>query len=75
MDGDPGIEMLSASERESLKGQSLIRAGARRFAEVKLKERGMCLQGFVGPDLVWGPENNRMQRYFTVRCLIGGEAK
>jgi hypothetical protein len=58
---------LSPSE-QAMPPTERIRAWARRCAEAELGARKICANGFDGPQLVLGPENNRNHTFFFVTC-------
>lgn len=67
--GTPGMELVSAMEMSSLPVHKQIRLASRRYAEVEMARRGLCPNGFNGPDLVLRPKA-RMSMFFFVECIL-----
>jgi hypothetical protein len=59
----------SPQQDKSLPVTERIRLETRRYAEYELRNRGLCPNGFIGPDSVIGNESDRRLRIFTIECL------
>lgn len=65
--GDPKLP-LDNPEHQKFPMHEKIRIGMRLYAGEQLKEKGLCPYGFIGPQMVFGYEYNRLQRFFYVTC-------
>ena len=67
--GDPGLSRYPEINSLPLKVHEKIREGMRRYAQDELRTRGICPNGFAGPEVVLAYETERMTRRFWVDCL------
>lgn len=67
--GNPFPRTELSTEERRLPTHKQVALVMRRNAEIKLREVGYCPNGFTGPDLVLGPENDRRALFFYVDCL------
>jgi hypothetical protein len=70
--GAPSPHVEPTAEEKKMPPHLRMASVMRRYAEIHLRERGVCAQGFVGPDVVLGPENDRNHLFFFVTCSSRG---
>jgi hypothetical protein len=67
--GDPGLRMDPSIRQSNLPGYKQVQEGMRVYVASEFKARGLCPNGFTGPDVVLGPKAT-MERHFYVECVV-----
>ena len=70
--GDPGLKLDPAIRKTALPVHERIRLGMRRYAEDEVAKRGLCQDGFTGPDIVIGQKMSP-KSFFFIECLAKSE--